>query len=80
MLILNMKTLIAVLLLTGCGVQVSKERGLTVVCPTLFPYSAEEQAKLADELEAMPKDAVAPRMMIDYAKVRKQIRVCGGVS
>jgi hypothetical protein len=48
-------------------------------CPSLYIYPPQAQAKLAQEIDAMPKDAVTPNIMADYAKVREQIRICRGV-
>ena len=45
------------------------------VCPTPVPYTAEMQARAADELDAMPADAALREMMADYLRERAQLRV-----
>ena len=45
------------------------------VCPTPVVYSAEMQARAADELEALPADAALREMMADYLRERAQLRV-----
>lgn len=48
------------------------------VCPTPVPYSAEMQARAADELDALPADAALREMIADYAREREQLRKCAG--
>lgn len=45
-------------------------------CPPVVPYTAEQQTRAADELDALPADAALREMMADYARVRNQLRVC----
>ncbi|MBL8304346.1 MAG: hypothetical protein JNM26_16460, partial [Ideonella sp.] len=45
-------------------------------CPPVVPYSAEQQARAANELAALPQDAALRALMADYARVRQQLRVC----
>lgn len=46
------------------------------VCPAIVPYSAEDQAKAADELDSLPPGAVLPRFMADYGVLRAKLREC----
>lgn len=46
------------------------------VCPTLVPYSLNEQTQLAQELAAMPTATMTHRAVRDYAGLRDQVRVC----
>jgi hypothetical protein len=39
-------------------------------------YTAADQARAADEVEALPEDAVIVRMLSDYAVLRDQARAC----
>jgi hypothetical protein len=39
-------------------------------------YTAAEQARAANEVEALPEGAVIVRMLSDYAVLRDQGRVC----
>ena len=45
-------------------------------CPTPVPYTAEMQARAADELDALPADAALREMIADYIREREQLRVC----
>lgn len=45
-------------------------------CPTVVDYTAAEQARAADEVEALPEGAVVVRMLSDYAVLRDQARAC----
>ena len=46
------------------------------VCPPVVEYNTAEQARAADEVEAMPENAVVVRMLSDYAVLRDQARAC----
>jgi len=46
------------------------------VCPPVVEYNTAEQARAADEVEAMPENAVVVRMLSDYAVLREQARAC----
>lgn len=45
-------------------------------CPPVVEYTAADQAQAANEVEALPEGAVIVRMLIDYAVMRDQMRVC----
>lgn len=45
-------------------------------CPPIVEYSAKQQARAADELDALPADAELREMMVDYKWMRDQARVC----
>ena len=45
-------------------------------CPPVVDYKAAEQARAADEVEALPEGAVIVRMLGDYAVLRDQARAC----
>ena len=65
------RTLAAIVLvsLSACATAPSEPGAL----PALVTYSAAEQARAADELEAMPEGSVIARMIGDYAVLRAQI-------
>ncbi|MGI3212547.1 hypothetical protein ACROSR_15685 [Roseovarius tibetensis] len=41
-------------------------------------YSQEEQARVADELAALPEGAAIIEWLADYAVLREQARACSG--
>lgn len=45
-------------------------------CPAIVVYSNEFNARLADEVEAMPADSAALRAIRDYIAERDQLRKC----
>ena len=59
--------------LSGCGT-VGSDVGPP--CPPVVEYSSDEQARAADEVEALPERAVIVRMLGDYAVLRDQARAC----
>ena len=65
--------LIATLWLTGCAMAGSETRA---PCPPVVEYTSAEQARAADEVEALPEGAVVVRMLSDYAVLREQARAC----
>ena len=64
------RILLAAILLASCATPPP-----VTVCPTPVAYSAEMQARAADELEALPADAALREMMADYLRERAQLRV-----
>ncbi|MDG4721576.1 hypothetical protein [Thalassospira aquimaris] len=64
--------LIAAGLLTGCATASSDQS----VCPVPVEYSAEFQNRLADELEALPAGSALEQAIIDYGRVRAELRAC----
>nr|WP_242070321.1 hypothetical protein [Tabrizicola soli] len=65
--------LIAMLWLTGCVMGGSDARA---PCPPVVDYTTADQARAADEVEALPEGAVIVRMLSDYAVLRDQARAC----
>jgi hypothetical protein len=65
--------LIVTLWLTGCAMGGSETR---VPCPPVVKYTSAEQARAAEEVEALPEGAVIVRMLSDYAVLRDQARAC----
>ena len=59
--------------LTGCAMGGS-DVGAT--CPPVVEYTNAEQARAADEIEALPEGAIVVRMLSDYAVLRDQARAC----
>ena len=59
--------------LSACAMDGSDARA---PCPSVVDYSAAEQARAADEVEALPEGAVIVRMLGDYAVLRDQARAC----
>ena len=45
-------------------------------CPPVIEYTAADQARAADEVEALPEGAVIVRMLSDYVVLRDQARAC----
>lgn len=65
--------MIVTLWLTGCAMDGSDTRA---PCPPVVDYTAADQARAADEVEALPEGAVIVRMLGDYAVLRDQARAC----
>ncbi len=65
--------LIAMLWLGACAMGGSDSRA---PCPPVVEYSAADQSRAADEVEAIPEGAVIIRMLGDYAVLRDQARAC----
>jgi hypothetical protein len=65
--------LIAVLWLTGCATAGFDTRA---PCPPVVDYTAADQARAANEVEALSEGAVVVRMLSDYAVMRDQARAC----
>ena len=59
--------------LTGCATGGSETRA---PCPPVVDYTVADQARTADEVEALPEGAVIVRMLSDYAVLRDQARAC----
>ncbi len=56
----------------GCATAISEP-----VCLAVVPYSRADQARAADELAALPADAVLRRFVEDYGELRARVRaVC----
>lgn len=60
--------------LTGCAAATSEPS----VCPRVVEYTPEQQARAADELDALPADAMLVTMMADYGRERAMLRACRG--
>ncbi len=45
-------------------------------CPPVVDYSPVEQARAADEVDALAEGAMIVRMLSDYAVLRDQVRAC----
>lgn len=65
--------MIVTLWLAGCAMAGSDAQ---TPCPPAVDYTAADQARAADEVEAMPEGAVIVRMLSDYAVLREQARAC----
>ena len=59
--------------LSACAMGSSDARA---PCPPVVEYSAADQARVADEVEALPDGAVIVRLLSDYAVMRDQARLC----
>lgn len=59
--------------LTACAMAGSDIRA---PCPPVVDYTADDQARAADEVEALQEGAVILRMLSDYAVLRDQARAC----
>ena len=65
--------LIAMLWLSACATAGSETHA---PCPPVVEYSSADQARAADEVEALQEGAVIIRMLGDYAVLRDQARAC----
>ncbi|PZQ97086.1 MAG: hypothetical protein DI533_16230 [Cereibacter sphaeroides] len=65
--------LIVTLWLNACAMGSSDVRA---PCPPVVNYTTADQARAANEVEALPEGAVIVRMLSDYAVLRDQARVC----
>ena len=65
--------LIAMLWLSGCAM-VSSDA--LPPCPPIVEYSASDQARAADEVDALSESAIVVRMLSDYAVLRVQAQAC----
>ena len=45
-------------------------------CPPVVNYTAADQDRAAEEVEALPEGAVVVAMLSDYAVLRDQARAC----
>jgi len=68
---------VAMILLSGCagvGSEVPPS-----ACPPLVEYSRAEQAKVSDEVAALPEGTLIVSWLADYAVMRDQARACAGL-
>ena len=65
--------LIAMLWLTACAMAGSESKA---PCPPIVDFTMADQARAADEVEALLEGAVIVRMLGDYAVLRDQARAC----
>ena len=63
-------------LLSACAT-VNSERAVGT-CPPVVEYSRAEQAKAADEIEALLEQAILIDWLADYSVLRVQTRACTG--
>ena len=64
----------ATIFLTGCATGGSD--ALPSPCPPVVDYSRGEQARIAEEVAALPEGALIPDWLADYAVLRAQARAC----
>jgi hypothetical protein len=60
-------------LLSACATGSSRTEW---VCPSLVEYSTEEQGRAANELAAQPAGSVLAKFVVDYGRLREQVRAC----
>lgn len=63
----------AMIFLNGCARVGFEAR---VACPPMVQYSKAEQAQVAEEVAALPENALIVDWLADYAVLRAQLRVC----
>ena len=69
-------SLIASLLLTGCGQTVYKTK-VEIYCPPIAQYDERFNIQLADELESLPSENKAiEQAMKNYIYLRDRVRLC----
>lgn len=61
--------------LTGCA-RVSFDTTPST-CPPVVEYSRAEQAKVAQQLAALPEGSAIAEWLADYLVLREQVWVCG---
>ncbi|RDC67765.1 hypothetical protein DLJ49_20650 [Rhodovulum sp. 12E13] len=66
---------IATSLLSACATVGSDGTG-PGVCPPVFEYSRQFQARAAEELALLPEGSAVVEMLVDYAVMREQGQVC----
>ena len=66
----------ATLFLTACA-GVSSDAPPSA-CPPVVEYGRVEQARVAEELAALPEGALILGWLADYAVLREQARACAG--
>ena len=64
----------ATIFLTGCAGVGSD--ALPGACPPVVEYSRAEQARVAEEVAALPERALIVGWLADYAVLRDQARAC----
>ena len=62
--------------LTACAMAGSESKA---PCPPIVDYTMADQARAADEVEALLEGAVIVRMLSDYTVLREQARRCTGL-
>ena len=67
---------IAMIFLTACA-GVSSDAPPSA-CPPVVDYSRAEQARVAEEVDALPEGTLIVSWLADYAVLRDQARACGG--
>ena len=60
--------------LSGCATGGSD--ALPSACPPVVEYSQAEQARVADEVAALPEGAVIVGWLADYSVLREQVQAC----
>jgi hypothetical protein len=65
--------LVAMLWLSACAMG---DSDVQTTCPPVVNYSVADQARAADEVEALAAGAMIVRMLSDYALLRDQARAC----
>ena len=63
-----------IILLSGCAALGKSEPIYLTRCPPLAAYTQAEREQAANEIEAMPPEAVTPRMIADYVTLRDRCR------
>ena len=71
---LRVALVIATIFLTACAGVGSDT--LPGTCPPVVAYSRAEQARVAEEVEALPEGALIVSWLADYAVLREQARAC----
>jgi hypothetical protein len=60
----------AALMMTACHTPV------VTACPPVPTYSSEFQWQLAEEIHALPPDSALGQAIVDYKRLRDQLRAC----
>ena len=64
----------ATIFLTGCAWVISDAP--PGACPPVVEYSQAAQARVAEEVDALPEGALIPGWLADYTVLRDQAKAC----
>lgn len=65
--------LLAEFFLSGCA---SRMETIKIICPKIQKVTQSSERKLAGELLKMPDDSVTIQYILDYKKLRAELRAC----
>lgn len=66
-------------LVTSCGLLgllAACAHPVVTACPPVPDYDRAFQARLAEEVHALPPDSALGRALVDYGRLRAELRAC----